>query len=982
MTFLPIVERELRVAARRRHTYSTRLVVAAGAILIGVILYLSSVVDPVLDFGHTVFWSLAWLCIIHCVFAGRRSTADSLSVEKREGTLGLLFLTDLKGYDVVAGKLVASSLNGFYGLLAVFPVLAVPLLIGGMTNGEFWRMVLVLISTFLFSLAIGIFVSALSRDARTAMAGNLLLMLGLAGVVPVCASMAMFLFSRQPVPELFFSCPFYPFYLSSEIHYRAEARHFWYSLAEIQGFTWLFIILACCIAPRSWQEHTAKKRSLGTRWREFWRAWSYGNPAKSGPFRKCLLDVNAFYWLAARARLKPLHVWMFVAVAVPGWWLGGWYFAGSLWLDDTNPMVTAFILNIALKLWLAGEAGQQLSQDRNTGALELILSTPMTVRDIVHGQFLALRRQFLKPVLAVMAIELMLMTFSLTFRSAPRIILIYLAGITILAADMIALSWVAMSAALTAKNASRATLQAVVSILVLPLILFGLIVAIATLWAFLGAVNGTEPGWTFFVGWWFGLSLVADVVFSLRARWRLQEGFRRYAAEGLSAKPIPLPGWFSWRKHATGIDEIRKQKAEQTSLKPVQSPKQRRWKRWAIGALGIVLVTACVLYEWPRPPVPPPVMVTLSQSNGPVRVFPSEGRFFFILPDGSLWRWGQAGGAVAHRVSVPEQVGTNYDWAEVSACMDRCVGLKNNGTIWDWGTREKGQVIIEPRQIDPGSDWIAVAAGAAHGAALKKDGSLWTWGPNNQNQLGNGPGPNEFKPVQVGTNLDWKAVRCNWCSTFAVRADGTLWAWGQVWSWSPAGVAMGGWTLRFPTQVCEDTNWVGFVPSSQIWARTQTGTVWEPLHGNPGPQASVAMTCRRIASNPASDHPAFAVRLGANPVAQRYEVRSNGTLWATECAPDFEPTTTAESWRRVGKRSDWVSVWGAGTVVGLTSDGTLWMWGSDLGQEEIADFHSRLDTLRGAVTGRRTGSSGQTFPPYQDEPRPLLRIVPGATTAH
>ena len=30
-----------------------------------------------------------------------RNTADSLSAEKREGTLGLLFLTDLRGYDVV-----------------------------------------------------------------------------------------------------------------------------------------------------------------------------------------------------------------------------------------------------------------------------------------------------------------------------------------------------------------------------------------------------------------------------------------------------------------------------------------------------------------------------------------------------------------------------------------------------------------------------------------------------------------------------------------------------------------------------------------------------------------------------------------------------------------------------------------------------------------------------------------------------------------
>ena len=86
------------------------------------------------------------------MFTGVRSTADCLSEEKRDGTLGLLFLTDLKGYDVVGGKLVATSLNAFYGLTAIFPLLAIPLLMGGVTNGEFWRMALVLANTFLFSL--------------------------------------------------------------------------------------------------------------------------------------------------------------------------------------------------------------------------------------------------------------------------------------------------------------------------------------------------------------------------------------------------------------------------------------------------------------------------------------------------------------------------------------------------------------------------------------------------------------------------------------------------------------------------------------------------------------------------------------------------------------------------------------------------------------------------------------------------------------
>src|SRR5437762_7989497 len=116
--------------------------------------------------GLELFTLLSVCAFAFALVAGLRSTADCLSSEKREGTLGLLFLTDLKGYDVVLGKLAATSLGAFYAVLAVVPMLAVPLLIGGVTPGEFGRMAIVAINTLFFSLSIGICISALSRSAR------------------------------------------------------------------------------------------------------------------------------------------------------------------------------------------------------------------------------------------------------------------------------------------------------------------------------------------------------------------------------------------------------------------------------------------------------------------------------------------------------------------------------------------------------------------------------------------------------------------------------------------------------------------------------------------------------------------------------------------------------------------------------------------------------------------------------------------------
>src|SRR5882762_979163 len=179
MTFLPIVERELRVAARKRSTYWLRTGAASIALIIG-----SACLSlfRIGGFGSSgpggmVFGAIMWLFLCAALAAGLFFTSDSLSEEKREGTLGFLFLTDLRGYDVVAGKLLATSLRGFFPLLAFFPVVATTLLMGGVTGIEFWKTSIALLNALFFSLAAGLFVSAISRDSQRALAATLFLML-------------------------------------------------------------------------------------------------------------------------------------------------------------------------------------------------------------------------------------------------------------------------------------------------------------------------------------------------------------------------------------------------------------------------------------------------------------------------------------------------------------------------------------------------------------------------------------------------------------------------------------------------------------------------------------------------------------------------------------------------------------------------------------------------------------------------------------
>src|ERR1043165_4619554 len=126
MTFLPIIDRELRTAARKRSTFWLRIAAALTAILIGCLFLLLSRAGAfsLTGLGSVLFGVITWLAMASVAAAGLFFTSDCLSEEKREGTLGFLFLTDLRGYDVVGGKLLATSLRCFFALLAVLPILA------------------------------------------------------------------------------------------------------------------------------------------------------------------------------------------------------------------------------------------------------------------------------------------------------------------------------------------------------------------------------------------------------------------------------------------------------------------------------------------------------------------------------------------------------------------------------------------------------------------------------------------------------------------------------------------------------------------------------------------------------------------------------------------------------------------------------------------------------------------------------------------
>jgi ABC-type transport system involved in cytochrome c biogenesis permease component len=322
MTFLPIVARELRVASRRRLTYWLRTGAALGVIVLGTWFFLMMQTESPQTVAKTLFAILTGSAVLMGLMSGVRETSDTISSEKREGTLGLLFLTDLKGYDVVLGKFVASSLNAIYGLFAILPMLAVPLLMGGITLAEVGRVSLVAVNAMFFSLSIGMLVSAFSKSARKAASTTFLLLMGYTGVLPAIAATLYWTQRISVADRLHIMLPSvgFAYYAAWEAAYKLADREFWLSLGITHALGWFCLFIASLVAPRAWKDRPAGARKM--RWRERWECWSHGNPAERKRFRKRLLDVNAFFWLCCRARLKPTLVWGTLGLLGCGWFYG------------------------------------------------------------------------------------------------------------------------------------------------------------------------------------------------------------------------------------------------------------------------------------------------------------------------------------------------------------------------------------------------------------------------------------------------------------------------------------------------------------------------------------------------------------------------------------------------------------------------------------------------------------------------------------
>ena len=562
----PVVERELRVASRQPSTYWSRTGAgASGVVLICLVMVAQMATAPLAVVGQMTFRLLGGMAALTVLISVVQLAAAAFAREKREDTLGLLFLTPLRPVDLVLGKLVSTSLSSFYRFLALVPVLAVPLLAGGVTVGNFVLLVVALLNLIFLGATLGLWISAQCWDEKRAGSWASSIMIALV-TLPVVVGLGTGASRLQPgaIPLEILSPGFAVWH--AVMPGTGSAFTLSASLVWTQVLGWIFFYAACHTLPRCWQtrpgnlapqgEHLKSPASEPTPQPVGAGTNLPGKPASArrtvrrnftAEARTRLLDLNPLAWFALRWKPHASGTWAITGVAVIGYVpavVAG--LTANFWELLFAPgyaLAVIFLVQAAIKTFASHQASFAFARDRGEDTLDLLLSTPISVRQLIDGHTHGLR-ETLRPVaqraLWIEGAWLAIVIVRHLARGGDDGLLYMFGGaalLGLLVPDIRALVWTTMWQSVIRKNAREAQQEAVSRVIVLPWL------PALVAWGFGALLGGAQVGAFALIASWILFSTLVDRWSLARSKQMLEERLLLWAVRRSAGEFEHYDGW-------------------------------------------------------------------------------------------------------------------------------------------------------------------------------------------------------------------------------------------------------------------------------------------------------------------------------------------------------------------------------------------------------------------------------------------------------
>jgi hypothetical protein len=453
----PLVARELLAYSRQPWTYWLRLLTALGAVSVLSVMATTGRNGLGEADGRSLFAGSTVILFFIASLNGLRSTSDCIGSERRQGTLVLLFLADLKLNTILVSKLVSNSMRNAWAFLGTLPVLGLCLLLGGVSGLVFVQGVLAILAAAWLSLMVGLEQSCRNQSEHEAFSRGVRQLL-LLNLLPLVSPFSLVLST----------------FLGGAVFGRA---YFWTTLGGTVFAGFQYWWLAKRALARNWQEPPPEEGPVDSGPRVPARPAVRGHLKK--PPRLCGNTPPA-YWLFARygdaRQVTPLAIGIcFVATAA---------FVGLLPLLLAEPEVVGITYPLVMgggrlvqMLAMAKIAPQSFADIARHGALEILQTTPITLQEIVRAAYDFLIVHFRRGVLPMLGLDaLVLLLLALETRSddhsARRLAAVLLAQNGVFLSGLCAMGVTGIWLGLKQRSLARASFGAVFYFLLLPASLY------------------------------------------------------------------------------------------------------------------------------------------------------------------------------------------------------------------------------------------------------------------------------------------------------------------------------------------------------------------------------------------------------------------------------------------------------------------------------------------------------------------------------